>query len=146
MFYFDKRNPAVLYCDDREWAGELCDGRRFEVKPDVLADFTALPFEDESFYHVVFDPPHLLRNARAAPGGYQMIKYGALGSDWKDMLAKGFSECFRVLKPFGTLIFKWNETDVKVGEVVKLSPIPPVYGHRSGKASKTHWLAFVKGL
>jgi len=28
------------------------------IKPDVLADFTNLPFPDESFSLVVFDPPH----------------------------------------------------------------------------------------
>lgn len=59
---------------------------------------------------------------KASPTGYQQIKYGALYSDWRDMLAKGFKECFRVLKPGGFLIFKWNETDIKVSEVLKLTP------------------------
>lgn len=33
--------------------------RRLTVDPDVVADFTKMPFDDESFYLVVFDPPHL---------------------------------------------------------------------------------------
>lgn len=158
MFWFDKENPAVLFCDNREFSGELIDGRKFEVKPDIVCDFTTLPFEDESFYHVVFDPPHLVRNTgnskmaaqygslseKATPSGYQMIKYGALYSDWKDMISKGFAECFRVLKAHGTLVFKWNETDIKVSEVLSLTPHKPLYGHRSGKASKTHWICFMK--
>ncbi|GHU90759.1 methyltransferase [Clostridia bacterium] len=158
MFWFDKANPATLFCDNREFSGELCDGRKFEVKPDMVCDFAALPFDDASFYHVVFDPPHLTRNTgnskmaaiygslseKAAPNGYQMIKYGELYSDWKDMLTKGFSECFRVLKPFGTLVFKWSDIDIKVSEVLALSPIKPLYGHRSGKRSKTHWICFMK--
>lgn len=158
MFWFDKQNPQTLFCDNREFFGELCDGRTFEVKPDILADFTALPFEDENFYHVIFDPPHLLRNTgdskmaaqygslseKAKPSGYQMVKYGALYADWRDMISKGFVECFRVLKPYGTLIFKWSEIDIKVSEILSLLPIKPLYGHKSGKANKTHWLCFMK--
>lgn len=158
MFWFDKEHPQVLFCDNREYHGKLCDGREFHVQPDVLCDFTALPFEDESFYHVVFDPPHLIRNIenikfsqqngsiieKFAPTGYQMIKYGALYSNWKDMISEGFEECFRVLKPYGTLIFKWSEIDIKVKDILSLTPYKPLYGHKSGKASKTHWIAFMK--
>ena len=43
----------------REIETELCDGRHFEVKPDVIGDFTNMKFEDNSFSMVVFDPPHL---------------------------------------------------------------------------------------
>lgn len=60
------------------------------------------------------------------------------------MLAKGFKECFRVLKPGGFLIFKWNETDIKVSEVLKLTPEKPIFGHISGKRSNTHWICFMK--
>ena len=60
------------------------------------------------------------------------------------MLHRGFAECFRVLRPEGTLIFKWCEYDVPVSEVLALTPEKPLYGHRSGKQSKTHWIAFLK--
>lgn len=129
------------------------------MNPDIECDFTRLPFEDGSFKLVVFDPPHLLRNTgkskmadmygslneRATPTGYQQIKYGALYSDWKDMLQRGFSECFRVLEPGGVLIFKWNETDIPVKEILKLTPVKPLFGNRSGKYSKTHWICFMNG-
>lgn len=158
MFYFDKTDQRVLFCDNRTVDTELCDGRKFTVKPDVKCDFTSLPFEDESFRLVVYDPPHLLRNTgkskmadmygslseRATPTGYQQIKYGALYADWRDMLRRGFAECFRVLEPHGVLIFKWNETDIPVKEILKLSPVSPLFGNRSGKASKTHWICFMK--
>ncbi len=62
MFYFDKHNPNVLFCDNRTIETTLCDGRKFEVKPDVLADFTNLPFDNNTFGMVVYDPPHLTRN------------------------------------------------------------------------------------
>ena len=44
----------------------------------------------------------------------------------------------------GTLVFKWNELDITVSEIAKLSPVAPLFGHRSGKQSKTHWLVFAK--
>jgi hypothetical protein len=49
-----------------------------------------------------------------------------------------------VLKPGGTLIFKWAETEFPLREILALTPHKPLYGHRSGKASKTHWVAFCK--
>lgn len=69
---------------------------------------------------------------------------GALQGDWKTELKKGFEECFRVLEPYGVLIFKWNETDVRVSEILKLTPEKPIFGHKSGKRSNTHWICFMK--
>ena len=158
MFYFDKSDERVTFMDIRNMETTLCDGRTFSVHPDIVGDFTNISFPDNSFKMVVFDPPHLLRNTgeskydiqygslndKAAPTGYQMIKYGALYSDWKDMISKGFKECFRVLVSGGFLIFKWNETDIKVSEVLALTDEKPVFGHKSGKRSNTHWICFMK--
>lgn len=47
-------------------------------------------------------------------------------------------------KPGGFLIFKWNETDIRVSEVLKLTTEKPVFGHISGKRSNTHWICFMK--
>lgn len=62
MFWFDKADSRVLFGDVRDGTWELCDGRRFDVKPDMLMDYRDLPFPDETFRMVVLDPPHL-RNA-----------------------------------------------------------------------------------
>lgn len=62
MFWFDKQNPNVLFVDKRSETVTAKDRdrvRTIEVKPDIVADFTNFPFEDNSFYMVVFDPPHL---------------------------------------------------------------------------------------
>lgn len=145
MFYFDKHDERVLFCDKRQLKTTLCDNREFEINPDVVADFTALPFENETFNLVIFDPPHLLHNGETEITGWQMIKYGALTGDWKNELRKGFAECFRVLRPNGVLIFKWNETDVRVSDILKLTDQKPICGHRSGKRSNTHWICFMRG-
>ena len=146
MFYFDKNDPRVLFCDKRKNDYTLCDGRTFTVSPDMLIDFTDMPFEDESFRMVVFDPPHLkYTGSKKEAENWQMVKYGYLPSHgWKEILQKGFSECFRVLMPDGFLIFKWNETDIKVSEILKLTPFKPIFGHISGKRANTHWLCFIK--
>ena len=145
MFYFDKNDDRVLFQDIREIETTLCDGRRFEVKPDIKADFTSMPYPDESFSMVVFDPPHLkYTGSKKECDGWQMTKYGYLEKDWRSVLEKGFSECFRVLKRGGFLIFKWNETDIKVSEILKLTDEKPLFGHLSGKRQKTHWICFMK--
>lgn len=144
MFYFDKNDPRVLFCDKRTEKFTKRRGERIEnceVRPDVQCDFTNLPFADKTYSCVVFDPPHL---AHAGPTGWQAKAYGVLPADWRETLRSGFAECFRVLRPYGILIFKWNETDIKVSEVLALTPEKPVFGHKSGKASKTHWLCFLK--
>lgn len=145
MFYFDKHDDRVLFQDIREIETTLCDGRYFEIKPDIKADFTDMPYPDERFSMIVFDPPHLkYTGSKKECKGWQMIKYGNLKKDWRDMLSKGFTECFRDLKNGGFLIFKWNETDIKVSEILKLTPHKPILGHKSGKRSNTHWILFMK--
>lgn len=45
MFYFDKHDERVLFQDIRKVSTHLCDGRLFEVNPDIQADFTNMPYE-----------------------------------------------------------------------------------------------------
>ena len=64
MMWFDKQDQRCLFGDLRTESHYLKDRgnlRHLEIKPDVQLDFTALPFADNSFNLVVFDPPHLVR-------------------------------------------------------------------------------------
>ncbi len=143
MFWFDRADPRVVFGDIRSESHILCDGRKLEIDPDVIFDFRDLPFPDAQFNLVVFDPPHL---EHAGVNGWQCKKYGVLNKDtWRDDLRQGLSEAFRVLKPFGTLIFKWNETQIKTSEILALTTHKPAFGHPSGKRANTHWIAFFKG-
>lgn len=121
MFYFDKTNPNVTFMDIRRYSDILCDGRKLEVNPDVIGDFRNMQFSNDEFDLVVSDPLDF--------------------ASWQDDLSRGFNECMRVLKPCGTLIFKWNEEQVKLSEVLKCFNQKPLFGN---KRSKTHWLVFVK--
>lgn len=139
MFWFDRSNPDVVFMDCREFDGELCDGRHFKVEPDIIGDFRDIPFGDNTFYMVVFDPPHLIH---VGDSSYMAKKYEKLSSEsWKEDISKGFSECMRVLKPNGTLIFKWNEDQISLKELLSCIPQEPLFGNRR---AKTHWLTFMK--
>ena len=139
MFYFDKTNPNVTFMDIRRYSDILCDGRKLEIKPDIIGDFRNMQFSNDEFDLVVFDPPHLIK---AGKNSWLAKKYGLLDfASWQDDLSRGFNECMRVLKPCGTLIFKWNEEQVKLSEVLKCFNQKPLFGN---KRSKTHWLVFVK--
>jgi SAM-dependent methyltransferase len=142
MFYFDPANQGVLFGDCRREEHVLCDGRKLIIKPDMQLDFRALPFPDESFSLICFDPPHLVRAGRQS---WLALKYGRLSANWQKDIAAGFGECFRVLKPEGTLIFKWNETQVPLAKVIGLSGRAPVFGNKRPEQMGTHWLVFFKG-
>jgi SAM-dependent methyltransferase len=143
MFWFDKQNPDALYIDTRREDHNLCDGRALSINPDMVADFTALPFPDGRFALVVFDPPHLVRAGRES---WMAKKYGRLVGDWEGELRKGFAECFRVLQSDGVLVFKWNEGQVPVSKILNLTDVRPLVGNRCGKSSKSHWIVFLKPL
>lgn len=144
MFWFNKNHPNAVYIDERTMPPtKMSNGATLEVKPDWVMDFRDMTFDDNSFSLVVFDPPHVLN---AGDKSFLAKKYGYLKRDtWQDDLRQGFAECFRVLKPNGVLIFKWNEMHIPVKDIIALSPVEPLFGNRSGKASKTHWLCFMKG-
>ena len=44
---FDKIFPNGHNMDIREFSDILCDGRKLEVKPDILGDFRNIPFSDK---------------------------------------------------------------------------------------------------
>lgn len=149
MFWFDRADARAVFMDNRSESHELPDisstggSRHLVVNPDIVGDFTRMAFADESFHLVVFDPPHLLR---AGSKGWQAKKYGKLPKEWREFLALGFAECFRVLRPHGTLIFKWNEHEIPVSQVLSCTCERPLFGQRCGKSAKTHWIVFMKSV
>lgn len=142
-FYFDRQDERVVFGDIREKETHLLsNGQIIDIEPDEVMDFKAIPYPDETFYCVIFDPPHLFDLSEKS---WMRKKYGVLYREtWQDEIGQGFAECFRVLKPNGTLIFKWNETSIPIKEVLKLTNEKPVIGHPSGKRMGTHWVLFIK--
>ena len=146
-FWFDKNDNRVVYMDKRNEIITRPDisstgGKRvLEIKPDIQADFSNLPYLSGTFCLVVFDPPHMLT---LGANSYMARQYGKLSGEWRDMLRRGFSECFRVLKSDGVLIFKWNESEVSLSEVLSLTEQQPLFGHKTNTKMNTHWVCFMK--
>lgn len=144
MWWWDKAHPLALYMDKRvDPPGVRPDRPNWSCEPDVVGDFRAMPFGDESFNLVVFDPPHIVRRN---PSGVTYLYYGALHPDAEQGdLRDGFAECWRVLAPGGTLVFKWG------GDVKRVQPYFPTGptvgtrgGARNGETLGTRWFIFYK--
>ena len=141
--WFDKNDERAIFLDKRKetHVDDYPFGTKTNIiNPDFLGDFTDIKYPNNSFWHVVFDPPHIEQKTES-----QITKkYGSLKGDWRLMIEKGFKECFRILKPNGTLIFKWSDVQFPVKEILKLTSYKPMYGHKSGKKMNTHWISFIK--
>lgn len=152
MWWWDKAHPLALYMDQHRIprgssemlttsAGKRHASPGWACEPDILGDFRAMPFPDGAFRMVVFDPPH---NVREEARGVNGLMYGALHPDTEqDDLRRGFNECWRVLSPGGTLIFKWAG-DIK--RVQPHFPATPIVGTRIPRGLQTWWLTFYKPL
>ena len=101
--WFQKDEPHTIYCDRRreEWDGDFGSNKHHKhlsIDPDIMCDFTSLPFRDEQFQLVVFDPPHVENLSEAS---WMRKGYGSLDGDWRPMIRDGFRECMRVLRVGG---------------------------------------------
>ena len=142
MFWYDKHEPHTTYIDNRSEVGQFKDRdyiRNVVVAPDIIGDFRKLPFEDNEFDLVIFDPPHLIN---AGDNSWLKIKYGRLPEDWPSYISDGFDECMRVLKLTGTLLFKWSSDQISFSDVFKAIGQKPILGDRRGR---TRWSVFIKG-
>ena len=148
MFWWDKRNPLAIFMDKRRAKfvvpdhshGRVNGTREIDIAPDVQWNWAkwGLPFPDESFSLVVLDAPHLIH---AGPKSWLRMKYGVLTNHWQDDLKRGMDEAMRVLIPYGTVMFKWNDDQIALRDVLKAMEREPIFGD---KKSKTHWLVFIK--
>lgn len=68
MMWFDKNNPEAVFGDKRKEIHLLKDRkylRKLEITPDVVMDFTNIPFPDNTFAVVVFGHPRPRRRIGA---------------------------------------------------------------------------------
>lgn len=120
MFWYEKDLDFVTFQDVRAGIKEYSGGRKIRIEPNHIGNVTDMDFGDETFDLVIFDPPHMIRAGKTS---WLNIKYGKLPEE------------------NGVLIFKWNETQLKFGEVIKHSPYRPMLGDKRGL---TRWTVFVK--
>ena len=152
QIWFQKNEPHTTYCDIRREDHEGYFGkalnkngkqkyRHLVINPDIQCSFTDLPFKNETFNLVVFDPPHICNLSENA---WLRKSYGSLDGDWKPMIHDGFVECMRVLKVGGVLVFKWSDVSVSTRDILNVIGHEPLFGHRSGKKMNTHWMCYMK--
>lgn len=165
----NKAHPNVIYLDirsDKQLAEdhESLEKYEFYAKgwnpeiPTTEGDFRKLHYPDNSFKLIVFDPP--FKNF----GRFTFTKkYGCLNNDQLDtLIGAGFKELWRVLQPYGILIFKWNNSVHSIEKVSKLFPAEPLFSQisKAGKecpygkkcsvdklkkrTSQTYWFTFMK--
>ncbi len=145
MMWFDKQHPNALYIDIREEEkGFVVSRPNREIKPDLKSDFRDLPFADNSFKLVVWDPPHLIGKNYS---GALTKTFGQIIPDTFDYdYSKGFKELWRVLEDYGILIFKFNDYSISFKRVLKLFPVEPLFGNTvsTKKGKSTKWFTFMK--
>lgn len=135
--WLDKNNQETVFIDKKR-----------EVNPTILAAWQSLPFKNETFDLVLFDPPHHVRREHWKP--LEMYKtFGCLMEDsWSKDLKEAFKELFRVLKQEHFLIFKWNSHDKKLKDVLSCSENKALFCQQSTgfgtKKEATYWVCFRK--
>jgi SAM-dependent methyltransferase len=141
--WIQKDNPNTIFMDIRSVPkGTISLQPNWCVEPDIIASYSDMPFDDESFNLINWDIPHKL----GADKGLITMKYGHLERDtWKETTALGFLECMRVLKPYGVLVFKFADVSVSFREVLELFPIKPLFGTPTKKGvNNTAFFVFMK--
>lgn len=100
------------------WDGVVWDGDRVcsdidpLTRPNVVADFRQLPFGDDSFGVIVFDPPHLPPAASSPRSKRQLVRdYGLAWSDddVSACFAPFLAEAHRVLRQEGLIFAKLKD-------------------------------------
>ena len=105
--------------------------KKVNVDPDVIGDFRDMPFENNTFNLVVFDPPHL---KWAGPNSIMRAQYGQLDKiTWLEDLVKGFEECIESSKNWRYTGFKWSDCQVNVKKILESIPFKPLFGQQEGR-------------
>jgi len=142
----NKEHPNALYMDIRQTErGCIEQQPNFQVKPDIIGDYRDMRgIPSNTFWHIAWDIPHIIKWT----SGLITTKYGALsqGSEnWQDDLRRGFEEIYRVLKMHGTLVFKYNDLNIKASEMLSNFPVDPLYGALTKKGvNNTFFFVFMK--
>lgn len=117
--YLDKSKSTLdpTYGRGKWWTNWQPDNFTYhDLKIDQV-DFTNLPYEDNTFEQICFDPPYVCIGGRQSSGPNQKTMYEAFGLDVaprtpdgvQDLIDRGLTECYRVLKPKSYILVKCQD-------------------------------------
>lgn len=149
MMWRDKHDPDCRFTDFRRGNFVLCDGRKFSVSPDKIVDLMKIDLEKYPNIEtrdrpnlILFDPPHLRKAGR---NSWLAKKYGVLPEDWRSFISRAFDVCWAYLNVRGTIVAKWNTTQIPLNDFLSCLSQPPRFGDiRPYGKGKTHWIVFYK--
>ena len=118
--WFEKNHPLVTFLDKRsgKYYYMTKSGKKkcTTIKPDVVCEWKDIAYPDDYFDMIVFDPPHIFR--KDITNGNMIIDYGKLNpNSWRRDLEIAFKQLFRILKPNGVFILKWNECNKSIDDI-----------------------------
>lgn len=147
IWHRDMKDADRVVYADRRVIDELELQPGWECRPTVRCDFRELPFADATFDLVCFDPPHRINDdGMEHLTGVVLKKYGALRAEtWQSDLRAAFDELWRVLRPGGTLTFKWADETKPHDAVLDQLDRTPLYGVTTEKKrAVVKWWVFHK--
>ena len=124
-----KKSPHIIY-SDRE--------KGLKIKPTIFADNRKLPFKDETFTIIFFDPPHdigaddsdilgmgklRLKEAKATEKRlhtYYGLYHVKTIPQMIELIYRSQKEFWRVLQNGGLLWLKWNEIAMKLDRILAI--------------------------
>lgn len=138
VVYLDKRHGEIYFPPSNS---EFWKQGNLFFDPTIIADNRQLPFKDNSFDMILFDPPFVVSMTPRMKAQYDILN----PITWTIDIGKAANEFFRVLKQGGFLILKWGEGYAVVREALKLFPVKPLFGtHLNYSKHKTWWIVFRK--
>ena len=146
--YWPNKNPPLTIFIDKEF--------RLSFPPHIFADFRALPFRDDVFRTVFFDPPHSCSippwwsdpSMSKKRRGNLASWYGKFENkrDMFSSIDKAQKEFARVAR---ILCLKWSELEISLWKIIpffnkwnRIQTKPHEGKFKVGK-TKTYWITFI---
>ena len=126
------------------------------IKPDVIATWDQIPYPDDYFHCIIFDPPHVFsetsmynKDPQARPNGAKKIPgwYGAF-KDKREAIIQihGAQKEFARLAP--RMCFKWNDASLSIDRILTVFTEWDVQfmeqAPTRGKKPSTWWVKLVR--
>ena len=154
--WFQKNHPLVTFMDKRNGKYYFItpSGKKkcTKVNPDIVSEWKDAPFPDNYFDIVLASHvlEHVEDDRKAMREVHRILKPDGIlllttpYETWEQELKVGIKKLFKILKPEGTFILKWNECNKPINKIIKLFPYQPLFGTRTGLNNKNIWLVFLK--